>query len=474
MQKNQGTKTVKWLIAVALSVIVTFLAFTGYASATFSSKVLPNTYLLGKNFSGYTQDEIKTYFNENPPFVSGTINFSLNEDTKTATPEELGIAIDIDKSIEKLLAQNKVYRTQIVTPRGLTSLIGQKINLKPTFAIDSEVFSTKLHELFADQEKDYVNASIQVEDGQVMVKQEEAGEEIDMQQAEDELAPFLPSGQIPVIQLQLVTVEALVKTQDLEPSKEFLAQQISGPIEFTNGYKTLASADLATIVSWLNQDALINKEIAINQDALDSWLNDNIVSKVAVAAQPKLVSAVNESEVLDSGQAGVTVDNALLAQEVTSIIENNPSSRAIKVPTTTVEPEVKKVSPGYTLGRYSGKYIEIDLSKQMLYQIEGETLVASHRVSTGKWSMPTPTGEYTINSKTERAYSSRYDLYMPYWMAFIGSSYGIHELPEWADGTKEGQSHLGTPVSHGCVRLGVGDAAEVYSWTPVGTPVIIH
>ena len=88
--------------------------------------------------------------------------------------------------------------------------------------------------------------------------------------------------------------------------------------------------------------------------------------------------------------------------------------------------------------------------------------------------MPTPVGTFSINSKNPRGYSSTYDLYMPYWMAFIGSKYGLHELPEWANGKKEGQDHLGKPVSHGCIRFGVGDAAAVYDWTEIGTPVVIH
>jgi lipoprotein-anchoring transpeptidase ErfK/SrfK len=33
---------------------------------------------------------------------------------------------------------------------------------------------------------------------------------------------------------------------------------------------------------------------------------------------------------------------------------------------------------------------------------------------------------------------------------------------------------LGIPVSHGCVRLGIGPAKQVYEWTEVGTPVIIY
>jgi lipoprotein-anchoring transpeptidase ErfK/SrfK len=62
---------------------------------------------------------------------------------------------------------------------------------------------------------------------------------------------------------------------------------------------------------------------------------------------------------------------------------------------------------------------------------------------------------------------------MPFSMFFTGSGHAIHELP-MINGYREGDWHLGIPVSHGCVRLGVGPAAYMYNWTPVGTPVIIH
>jgi lipoprotein-anchoring transpeptidase ErfK/SrfK len=52
--------------------------------------------------------------------------------------------------------------------------------------------------------------------------------------------------------------------------------------------------------------------------------------------------------------------------------------------------------------------------------------------------------------------------------------YGLHELPEWPNGYKEGASHLGIPVSHGCVRLGVGAAVRVFNWVEIGTPVVIY
>jgi len=122
----------------------------------------------------------------------------------------------------------------------------------------------------------------------------------------------------------------------------------------------------------------------------------------------------------------------------------------------------------------SGKYIDIDISSQTLTLFENGKKKGAYPVSSGSPIHPTPYGIFKVNSKSPNAYSSEYDLYMPYWMAFIGSSYGIHELPYYPNGYREGAGYLGRAVSHGCVRLGMGAAARVYSWTPVGTPVIVH
>ncbi|HCU70535.1 MAG TPA: hypothetical protein DIC35_02130 [Candidatus Moranbacteria bacterium] len=122
-----------------------------------------------------------------------------------------------------------------------------------------------------------------------------------------------------------------------------------------------------------------------------------------------------------------------------------------------------------------GKRIDINLATQTLTRYQDGKAIGSYKISSGKRSMPTPKGTFEIHSKARRAWSEEYKLFMPYWMAFTPSgSHGIHELPEWPNGAKEGAKHLGVPVSHGCVRLGVGAARAVYDWAPVGTPVIIH
>jgi len=123
----------------------------------------------------------------------------------------------------------------------------------------------------------------------------------------------------------------------------------------------------------------------------------------------------------------------------------------------------------------TGKYIDINLKQQIMATFENGTLLDAYMISSGKASMPTPTGTFQIENKTPRAWSKEFGLYMPWWNALVpDGKFGIHELPEWPGGYKEGAAHLGTPVSHGCIRLGVGPAKIVYDWAPIGTPVVIY
>ena len=122
-----------------------------------------------------------------------------------------------------------------------------------------------------------------------------------------------------------------------------------------------------------------------------------------------------------------------------------------------------------------GKYIDVNLATQIMTIFEDGKLINSFLISSGKRGMDTPKGEHQIYNKFPRPWSKKYGLYMPFWMAITSDGkYGIHELPEWPGGYKEGQNHLGIPVSHGCMRLGVGPAEFVYNWAEIGTKVVIY
>ncbi len=119
------------------------------------------------------------------------------------------------------------------------------------------------------------------------------------------------------------------------------------------------------------------------------------------------------------------------------------------------------------------KSIAIHLDTQKLETLVMNIPIRAYVVSTGVPRSPTPIGTYKVLSKSPRAWSSVGRLWMPFWMHFSGRGHGIHELPEWPGGRKEGESHLGKPASHGCVRLGIGPAKELYDWAPIGTRVVV-
>jgi lipoprotein-anchoring transpeptidase ErfK/SrfK len=122
-----------------------------------------------------------------------------------------------------------------------------------------------------------------------------------------------------------------------------------------------------------------------------------------------------------------------------------------------------------------GKYIDINLESQIMILFLDGAAVDAYPVSSGKRGMDTPKGDFAIRNKAARPWSKAYGLFMPNWMALVpDGKFGIHELPEWPGGYKEGANHLGIPVSHGCVRLGVGPAARVFGWAEIGTPVVIR
>jgi lipoprotein-anchoring transpeptidase ErfK/SrfK len=117
--------------------------------------------------------------------------------------------------------------------------------------------------------------------------------------------------------------------------------------------------------------------------------------------------------------------------------------------------------------------IEINLAKQQLTYLVADQPWKQFTVSTGKSSMPTPRGTFKIFNKNKKAWSKAYGLWMPYWLGLNRGEFGIHELPVWPNGYREGQDHLGKAVSHGCIRLGIGPAQYLFERVATGTEVVI-
>ena len=119
-------------------------------------------------------------------------------------------------------------------------------------------------------------------------------------------------------------------------------------------------------------------------------------------------------------------------------------------------------------------YIEICIEQQHMWVYKNGKQIASTDVVTGnKGNNDTPKGYYHVQSKSRGIYLTGpgYSSYVNYWMAFIGSSYGIHDA-SW-------RSSYGYPIykgngSHGCVNTPKSSMSTIYNNIPSGTPVIIY
>ena len=133
-------------------------------------------------------------------------------------------------------------------------------------------------------------------------------------------------------------------------------------------------------------------------------------------------------------------------------------------------PEIKINREDYK----DGKYIEVDVTKQIMALYNNGQLTGLYQVSTGMKGMRTPLGSFKIMKKSATYWSNACKCWMPYAMQFTDKGIFIHELPYYPGRGREGENNLGYAVSHGCVRLGVGDAQEVFEFGEIGTPVIVH
>ncbi len=121
------------------------------------------------------------------------------------------------------------------------------------------------------------------------------------------------------------------------------------------------------------------------------------------------------------------------------------------------------------------KWIDIDLSQQLITAYEGDEPVFRALVSTGTARYPTPTGNFRIMTKLPSddmtgGLAGTDDYYylpdVPWVMYFRAGGYAIHGT-YW-------HNNFGRPMSHGCVNMRIPDAQWLYNWAPIGTLVVVH
>ena len=128
------------------------------------------------------------------------------------------------------------------------------------------------------------------------------------------------------------------------------------------------------------------------------------------------------------------------------------------------------------------RWIDVDVARQWLTLMQGDTPVHGHGVTTGKAGFPTPRGTFrifwrvlneTMDSlstgiprNAPEGYYLKDILYTQY---FADGGYALHSN-YWQPASVFGAR----PTSHGCVGMRQADAQVVWSFAGIGTKVHIH
>lgn len=119
----------------------------------------------------------------------------------------------------------------------------------------------------------------------------------------------------------------------------------------------------------------------------------------------------------------------------------------------------------------------VNISEQKTYIYEGEknnwNLEKTLICSTGIEGKETPVGEFTVQDRASWFFSPKYGQGGKYYVQFMGN-YLFHSIPFDENRDTVLDETLGTPSSHGCIRLSVEDSKWMYDNIKNGTKIIIY
>jgi lipoprotein-anchoring transpeptidase ErfK/SrfK len=134
-------------------------------------------------------------------------------------------------------------------------------------------------------------------------------------------------------------------------------------------------------------------------------------------------------------------------------------------------------TPPQTPAPSKNKSIYVSMSQQRMYVYENGAQIYTFPVSTGQAGRETLPGNYRVKTRIDHAWGSAWRIWMPSWLGIYNVGRyenGIHAVPITENGEVMWENSIGQPASYGCVVLRTNDAATLYQWADLGTPVTIR
>ena len=115
---------------------------------------------------------------------------------------------------------------------------------------------------------------------------------------------------------------------------------------------------------------------------------------------------------------------------------------------------------GFQPRYHSGRHVEVDISRQVMALVNGDNVVATFHVSTGKSSTPTVRGTYHFYRKEPG--TNAHGMYMSVYFIRGYATHGYPSVP------------MHEAASHGCVRNPIPFSVYIYNWINLGDAIHVY
>lgn len=463
-KKTKSFDFKKTLVAIGITIAVILVAYVGVAYGYYGNRFLPNTKINGVNKGGAKTTDV---INEIEAAVDSYSLFIYNDehaiDEITGTIINME-AVDSKKIIEGYCnSQNKLGwaisffgKGQEFTTEDIITYDEEKLNASVTGSNAYDIEPTMYS----------VNANIEYNGKEFVVKPSEIGDEIDKER------------------LGVVVAQAVKKLQNklvIEESDTYVKPLINEEDERL----TLACDKANDIINKNISMVAFETEIPVDKNEVGKWItvNENVevvpdeesILEYIISLQGKYTTYGKDREFKTSYGTTVTVKGGDYGREldITNLKTDIPKVITDE-DTNTFNLVFSKTAMGDLENDLGDTYAEIDLTNQRMFMYSEGKLVIQTDIVTGRKDgvHETPQGTYKLKYKKSPDVldGPGYSTPVAYWMPFNGDI-GMHDAT-WQP--RFGGDRWIYGGSHGCVNLPLKAAKTIYSHAVVGMPVICY
>ncbi len=387
-----------------------------------------------------------------------------NKQKKDFTLSDSGLHIDTVASLKNIRRQQNhlASRLQWWRPAPVFLVVNTNTNKINSFITQQATITVQPAQ----------DATLSIEHGKVQVKNSTTGSHYGLDDPVNTLVATATTLRTAPLSLQSFSTRPAISPAQLAASQSKLQKILAQTVSFTIDNKTIqaSSEDIADWIELTAKDGGRSVDVTVNSGKVLDYINKIIADSVHLPkSQIEVLQNDGTRKILVPGVNGTDVVNK--ADVATKVTDSLLRGEGLQQSLTVQYAGFKTI----TAQTYD-KWIEVDLTNKRMYAYTQSTLAKTFLITAGAPATPTVTGQFAIYAKYAQQDmrgqnvdgSSYFQPKVP-WVNYFYADYAIHGN-YWRPLSYFGNINS----SHGCVGIVESDAQWMYTWAPIGTPVIVH